>query len=69
VKVGDLVKWRGSVAVVVRENRHYVRDGFVVDEDSLTDGAPLLLRHFSWDILSGDRVVRIARKLPLINPS
>ena len=69
MKVGDLVKWRGSVAVVVRENRHYVRDGFVVDEDSLTNGAPLLLRHFSWDILSGDRVVRIARKLPLINPS
>ncbi len=69
MKVGDLVKWRGSVAVVVRENRHYVRDGFVVDEDNLTDGAPLLLRHFSWDILSGDRVVRILRKLPLINPS
>ena len=69
MKVGDLVKRRGSVAVVVRENRHYVRDGFVVDEDSLTDGAPLLLRQFSWDILSGDRVVRIARKLPLINPS
>jgi len=69
VKVGDLVKWRGSVAVVVRENRHYVRDGFVVDEGDLTDGMPLMLRHFSWDILSGDRVVRILRKLPLINPS
>ena len=69
MKVGDLVKWRGSVVIVVKENRHYVRDGFIVDEDSHTDGAPLMLRHFSWDILSGDRVVRILRKLPVANPS
>jgi hypothetical protein len=61
MQVGDLVKWRGSVAVVVKENRHYVKDGFI-------DDAPLL-RHFSWDILSGDRVVRIARRLPLVSPS
>ena len=56
MKVGDLVKWRGTVATIVKEYKRAVPDG-----DWRYDR--------SWDILVGVETIRIKRQLPVVNCS
>jgi len=60
VKVGDLVKWRATVATIVKEHKRAVPDGNP-DGDWRYDR--------SWDILVGAETIRVGRRLPIINSS
>lgn len=60
MKVGDLVKWRGTVALIVKEHRRAVPDGNP-DGDWRYDR--------SWDILIDSETIRIKRRLTVVNPS
>ena len=60
MKVGDLVKWHGTVATIVKEYKRAVPDGNP-DGDWRYDR--------SWDILVGAETIRIKRQLPVVNCS
>ena len=60
MKVGDLVKWRGTTATVVRV---YSRRELSGNPDGDFD---IIL---SYDILCGGKITRTRRRLPVVSPS
>jgi len=60
MKVGDLVKWQGATATVIRVYRRRELSG---NPDGDFD---IIL---SYDVLCGDKIIRTRRRLPVISSS
>tara|TARA_R110000824_G_scaffold92217_7_gene223898 strand:+ start:786 stop:968 length:183 start_codon:yes stop_codon:yes gene_type:complete len=60
MKVGDLVKWRGTTVMITKMHSRAVPNG--------TDDGDL--RHDrSWDLLVDGETIRVKRRLPVVSSS